>query len=190
MKKRNGILMMSLLMMGSVVHADICSDIKLTYASKITALQREINAALERTTSSAEQAALLESFTMQKELLTMEMDATLLASGCTGDVVTPPSDNPTTPPTEDPGTNAPGDGGGTTPPPPGDGGGTTPPPGGGTDTPPLMGCPEKVEAFHADIEMKKNSGMSKSELVHYMNSKKAEIKECTNWGPVRSRVNH
>lgn len=56
------------------------------------------------------------------------------------------------------------------------------------DKPGSTNCNERIAAFKADIEMKKGT-MSKSELVHYMNTKKAEIKECIQWGQVRSGVN-
>jgi hypothetical protein len=150
-------------------YGDICSDVKSAYEQRLQTLTMEYNTALSMTTDTAQRDALTLNYNMQKDALIAEMDATLTSAGCT-----------TT------GGSTDGTGGGTTPPPPtiGDGGGSTT--GGGTD--PVVTCDQKIEAFKADIESKKAT-MSKSDLVHYMNTKKAEIKDCTQWGRVRSRVN-
>jgi hypothetical protein len=171
MKRNTFLVLMLLAFAPAAVFADICSDLTASYQLKITQLTADKDGALAGTSDPFLREAILSSYQMQLDQITMEMKATLASyPECNGGgVVVDPNDPPTDP--NDPPTD-PND-------PPTD-------PNDPNDPNDPVTCEEKIDAFKADVEAKKGT-MSKSELVHYMNSRKVEIKDClkkcdSNWG--------
>lgn len=175
------------LMIPASAFADICSDLVDNYRRRLDALLRDTQAILSQTTDPALQAAIRDSYNLQRDRLVMERDAALASADCVVNVPPPPDIDP--PPTEEPPPP---------PPPPVDDDPVTPPPSeddeddeppvGDDDevTPPPSSCQEQLDAYAALL---RGQNVHQWAFVHKMRAKAQEL-GCGNYGGWRKTCDH